>query len=93
MLCDGGLVCFIPETKILTRISVPIGDHLTDEWKALPCMPSLHFVSGENWQKFMEQLVTEEYTKCYKVILVSGNYRTENYAVQCYLQKQVHGDD
>lgn len=69
---DGGLVCFVPRRLLLTD-SILVGNPFTDEWKALPCIPLRDKETPTNprWPN-MVQLLGEEDTKCYRVLVVSS---------------------
>ena len=68
---DGGLVCFVPidsrSEKKMAAAALPIlvCNPLTSEWKSLPLSP----IAGRR-QIILVQLVVDEDTKCYRVILV-----------------------
>jgi len=78
---DGGLVCFMPRQKLLT-VPFLVGNPLTDEWKALPCIPLVN--KQTNKDPAVVQLVMDEDTICYRVMVMVYNFITKEYASYCF---------
>ncbi|KAG0626570.1 hypothetical protein M758_2G135400 [Ceratodon purpureus] len=81
---DGGLVCFVPQGDY-SPFTILVGNPLTDEWKALPQLSrarkdALTLVT-------VVQLVVDEDTKCYRVILVRGKLDEGACAAHCFDSK------
>lgn len=78
---DRGLVCFIPRQKFST-VPILVGNPINDVWKALPCIP---FVNKKtNKDPAIVQLVLNEDTISYQVIVMFYNFSTKEYAAYCF---------
>lgn len=78
---DGGLACFVPQRKLLT-VPILVGNPIADEWKALPCIPLVNKKTNKDPTRV--QLVMEEDTKCYRVIVVFYHFTSKEYAAYCF---------
>ncbi|KAG0571276.1 hypothetical protein KC19_VG001100 [Ceratodon purpureus] len=66
---DSGLVCFVPPGD-LSVAHVLVCNPLTGDWRSLP------LVRHEHRPTVMVQLLADDDTKTYRVMLVSGHHRT-----------------
>lgn len=82
--CDGGLVCFVPYNVSLISYPILVCNPLTSVWKTLPLIP---LDDLENATIMMVQLVVEDDTKCYEVILVIHEQNEEALAAHFYSSK------
>ncbi|KAG0626563.1 hypothetical protein M758_2G135200 [Ceratodon purpureus] len=81
---DGGLVCFVPRADY-SPFTILVGNPLTDEWKALPLLSqarkdALTLVT-------VVQLVVDEDTRCYRVVLVRGKTDEGCFLAHCFDSK------